>query len=81
MAGAVALAASGAVFHALLGGGDSLPPRSPARPGSRSALCAVGAALTWAFVRDPEPRAGPRGGRRPAPEQLRHHQHHRRFHL
>ncbi len=56
LAGAVALAATGAVFHALLGDGRlASPPRSPARPGSSVGLCAFGAGLTWAFVRDPEP--------------------------
>ena len=56
LAGAVALAATGAVFHALLGGGDSFADRGRRLDlGRRSALCAVGAALTWAFVRDPEP--------------------------
>jgi hypothetical protein len=35
-------------------------------------LCALGAALTWAYVRDPEKE--PEG----RPE---HHMHHKRFHL
>ncbi|HET7590600.1 MAG TPA: hypothetical protein VFK14_10530 [Solirubrobacterales bacterium] len=39
-------------------------------------LCAFGAALTWAFVRDPNgPVAEPPVG------ELHHHMHHRRFHL
>ena len=42
-------------------------------------LVAVGAALTWAFVRDPEPAGEPAPS--PEPGELRHHMHHRRFHL
>jgi EmrB/QacA subfamily drug resistance transporter len=67
LAGAVALAATGAVFHALLGSGDSFSDAIAVSTWVVVVLCAVGAALTWAFVRDPaEPR-----------HDLRHH----RFHL
>ena len=82
LAGAVALAASGAVFHALLGDGDSFAAAIAGSTWVVVGLCAVGAVLTWAFVRDPEPPGpDPAVAGDPAPEQLRHHQHHRRFHL
>ena len=55
LAGAVALAATGAVFHALLGDGDSFAAAIAGSTWVAVALCAVGAGLTWAFVRDPEP--------------------------
>ena len=46
------------------------------------ALCAAGAGLTWAFVRDPEPPGpDPAVAGDPPSEQLQHHRHHRRFHL
>ena len=59
MAGTVALAVSGTVFHALLGSGDSFADSVGGSTWVLVALCAVGAALTWAFVRDPSdgPRA------------------------
>lgn len=81
VAGAVALAASGAVFHALLGGRGF----AAAVAGSTwvvVVLCALGATLTWAFVRDPErpaPDAAVAG--EPALEEPHHRLHHRRFHL
>ncbi|HSR93986.1 MAG TPA: MFS transporter [Solirubrobacterales bacterium] len=68
MAGTVALAITGAVFHALLDDGSF----ADAVAGSTwvlVALCVVGTILTWAFVRDVD---------RPIPEP---HAHHRRFHL
>jgi DHA2 family methylenomycin A resistance protein-like MFS transporter len=81
VAGAVALAASGAVFHALLGGHGF----ADAVAGSTwvvVALCALGAVLTWAFVRDPErPGRDATVAGEPAAAELHHHQHHRRFHL
>ncbi len=77
LAGAIGLAATGAVFHALQVGGD---PFSDALAGSTwvpVGLCALGAMLTWAYVRDPDP-PGPdpcvAGG--PA-HAAGHHQHHR----
>jgi EmrB/QacA subfamily drug resistance transporter len=67
MAGTVALAATGALSHALLEGGDGFAAAIAGSTWLLAALCAVGAWLTWAFVRDAEPR-------HPDP-------HHRRFHL
>jgi len=82
VAGAVALAASGAVFHALLGDGESFADAIAGSTWVVAALCAAGAALTWAFVRDPAPPGpDPAVAGDPPAEQLRHHQHHRRFHL
>ncbi len=82
LAGAVSLAATGAVFHALLGDGDSFATAVAGSTWIAVGLCAVGAALAWAFVRDPDP-TGPdlAVAGDPPPEQLRHHRHHRRFHL
>ncbi|HEX6666210.1 MAG TPA: MFS transporter [Solirubrobacterales bacterium] len=73
VAGAVALAASGAVFHALLGDGRSFSSSVAGSTWVVVVLCAFGAGLTWAFVRDPDPL--PRHDE-PAREHL-----HRRFHL
>lgn len=71
LAGAVALAATGAVFHALLGDGHSFAAAVADSTWVAVALCSIGTALTWAYVRDP---AQP-------PEASPHHMHHRRFHL
>jgi MFS family permease len=71
LAGAVALAATGAVFHALLGDGHSFAASVAGSTWVAVALTAVGTALTWAYVRDP-------GGSVPEDQ---HHMHHRRFHL
>ncbi|HEY6731677.1 MAG TPA: MFS transporter [Solirubrobacterales bacterium] len=72
LAGAVALAATGAVFHALLGDGHSFAAAVAGSTWVVVALCALGAALTWAFVRDSgEPQKG----------EPHHHMHHKRFHL
>jgi EmrB/QacA subfamily drug resistance transporter len=82
LAGAVALAATGAVFHALQGRGESFAAAIAGSTWVAAALCAVGAGLTWAFVRAPEvsgPDSAVAGD--PPREQLQHHQHHRRFHL
>jgi EmrB/QacA subfamily drug resistance transporter len=57
LAGAVALAASGAVFHALLGDGRSFADSVAGCTWVVVVLCAIGAGLTWAYVRDPEPSA------------------------
>jgi EmrB/QacA subfamily drug resistance transporter len=73
LAGAIALAATGAVFHALLGDGHSFAAAIADSTWVAVALCAIGTALTWAYVRDPQ---GPE-----KKEDLRHHMHHRRFHL
>jgi len=72
MAGTVALAIAGAVFHALLGSHGF----ADAVGGSTwvlVALVAVGTVLTWMFVRDPHPGA--------AQVPIQHRQHHRRYHL
>jgi EmrB/QacA subfamily drug resistance transporter len=69
MAGTVALAVTGAVFHALLGDGSSFADSVAGSVWVLVALCAVGAVLTWAFVRDSS---------RPVPEP---HARHRHFHL
>lgn len=72
LAGAVALAATGAVFHALLGDGHTFASAVADSTWVAVALCAVGTALTWLYVRDPD---------QPLPDASPHHQHHRRFHL
>jgi EmrB/QacA subfamily drug resistance transporter len=72
LAGAVALAATGAVFHALLGDGHSFAAAIADSTWVAVVLCAVGAVLTWAFVRDPS--SPPEG-------DPHHHMHHKRFHL
>lgn len=72
LAGAVALAATGAVFHALLGDGHPFAAAIADSTWVAVTLCAVGAVLTWMFVRDPE---------KPAEGHSRHHMHHKRFHL
>jgi predicted MFS family arabinose efflux permease len=71
LAGAVALAATGAVFHALLGNGHSFADSVAGSTWVAVALTVIGTALTWAYVRDP--------GAPVAEDQ--HHMHHRRFHL
>src|SRR3954447_17711364 len=71
LAGAVALAATGAAFHALLGDGHSFASAVAGSTWVAVALCTLGTALTWAYVRDPG---------EPATED-QHHMHHRRFHL
>lgn len=82
LAGAVALAATGAVFHALLADGDSFAAAIAGSTWVPAALCAVGVALTWGFVRDPDPPGpDPAVAGDPPAEQLRHHRHHWRFHL
>jgi EmrB/QacA subfamily drug resistance transporter len=82
LAGAVALAATGAVFHALLGDGRSFAPAVADSTWVVVVLCAVGAGLTWTFVRDPE-KVGPdpQVAGEPQDGELQHHQHHRRYHL
>jgi EmrB/QacA subfamily drug resistance transporter len=72
LAGAVALAATGAAFHALFGDGHSFAASVAGSTWVAVALCAIGAVLTWGYVRDSE---------KSSPRDLRHHMHHRGFHL
>ncbi len=82
LAGAIALAATGAVFHALLGDGRSFAAAVAGSTWFPAGLCALGACLAWAYVRDPErPGPDPAVAGEPAPDELRHHRHHRRFHF
>jgi EmrB/QacA subfamily drug resistance transporter len=82
MAGTIALAASGAVFHALQEGGDSFSGALAGSTWILVALCAAGTVLTWLFVRDPaQPGPDPSVAGDPPSRELRHHRHHRRFHL
>jgi EmrB/QacA subfamily drug resistance transporter len=82
LSGAVSLAATGAVFHALQGGGDSFAAAVAGSTWVPALICAVGVGLTWAYVRDPErPGPDPAVAGEPPPLALRHHRHHRRFHL
>ena len=69
MAGTIALAVTGAVFHALLGSGGSFAGAVGDSTWVLVVLCAVGTILTWTFVRDDD---------RPIPEP---HARHRHFHL
>ena len=55
MAGTIALAATGALSHALLEDGSSFAAAIAGSTWILVALCAVGTWLTWAFVRDVEP--------------------------
>jgi EmrB/QacA subfamily drug resistance transporter len=66
LAGTVALAVSGAVFHALIEGGGSFADSVAGSTWVLVALCVLGTLLTWRFVRDssravPEPHARHRG--------------------
>jgi EmrB/QacA subfamily drug resistance transporter len=82
MAGTIALAATGAIFHALVDGGCSFSTALADSTWLLVALCVLGAALTWAFVRDPQPPGpDPAVAGDPSPQELHHHTHHRRFHL
>jgi MFS family permease len=82
LAGAVALAGTGAIFHALVGDGHSFAASLAGSTWLLVGLVAAGAALTWAFVRDPEPPGpDPAVAGEPPPGELHHHLHHRRFHL
>jgi EmrB/QacA subfamily drug resistance transporter len=72
LAGAVALAATGAVFHALLGDDRSFAAAIADSTWVVVALCALGAALTWAYVRDPGDASE---------GEPQHRMHHKRFHL
>ena len=66
------LGATGAVFHALLGEGHSFATSIADSTWVAVALCVIGTALTWMFVRDPG---------KPPEGDPRHHMHHKRFHL
>jgi EmrB/QacA subfamily drug resistance transporter len=82
LAGAVALAATGAVFHGLQGGGSSFAAAIAGSAWVPALLCAAGVGLTWAFVRDSDPPGSdPAVAGDPPAGELRHHRHHRRFHL
>ena len=82
VAGSLALAATGAAFHALRAGGQSFTDAIAGSTWVSVALCIAGGVLTWAFVRDPErPGPDPAVAGKPQPRALQHHAHHRRFHL
>ena len=82
MAGTVALAATGALDRVLLDGGSGFADAIAGSTWILVALCALGTCLTWAFVRDVEPPGpDPSVAGEPPPAELRHHTHHRRFHL
>jgi EmrB/QacA subfamily drug resistance transporter len=82
LAGAVSLAATGAVFHAIQGDGSSFAAAIAGSTWVPAGLCAAGVALTWAFVRDTDPPGpDPAVAGDPPPTELHHHRHHRRFHL
>src|SRR4029077_6438709 len=82
MAGTIALAVTGAVFHALLGADGSFADAVAGSTWVLVALCAVGVVLTWAYVRDPDlPGPDPAVAGEPPPQDLQHHRHPHRFHL
>lgn len=82
MAGSVALAATSAVFHALRDDGDSFTASIAGSTWVVFALIAIGVVFAWLFVSDPEPPGpDPSVAGEPSPEDLHHHNHHRRFHL
>jgi hypothetical protein len=82
LAGAISLTATGAIFHALQGDGESFAAAIAGSTWFPAALCAVGVVLTWAFVRDSRPPGpDPAVAGDPPASELQHHRHHRRFHL
>jgi EmrB/QacA subfamily drug resistance transporter len=82
MAGTIALAATGAAFHAIEEGGHSFSAAIAGSTWVLVVLCAAGAFLTWTFVRDPaSPGPDPAVAGTPQPKALQHHVHHRRFHF
>jgi MFS family permease len=82
VAGAVALAGTGAIFHALVGSGHSFAGSLAGSTWLLVGMLALGTILTWAFVRGPaEGGPDPAVAGKPGPEALQHHLHHRRFHL
>jgi EmrB/QacA subfamily drug resistance transporter len=86
-AGAIALASTGALFASIQSskaGEGADTAYADAIAGSfwiLVVLLAIGTALTWAFVRDPEPPTGTATAHVEDERDLRHHLHHRRFHL
>jgi hypothetical protein len=68
LAGTIALAVTGAAFHALLGGDGSFANSVAGSTWVLVALCTLGVILIWAFVRD---------SGHPAPEPHAHHRHFR----
>jgi EmrB/QacA subfamily drug resistance transporter len=77
VAGSLALAATGAAFHGLQASGDSFTASIAGSTWVAVALCAIGTALTWAFVRDPDQfRSEP-----VVAGESHHHARHRQFHL
>ncbi len=82
VAGSLALAATGAAFHALQAGGESFSDSIAGSTWVSVVLCAIGVGLTWAFVRDPaHPGTDRSVAGKPQPRALQHHAHHHRFHL
>jgi predicted MFS family arabinose efflux permease len=82
LAGAIALAGTGAIFHALLGSGHSFAGSLAGSTWLPVGLMGLGAVLAWGYVRGPEEEgADPAVAGDPAPVDLPHHAHHRRFHL
>ena len=82
LAGAVALAATGAVFHALQGGGSSFAAAIAGSDlGAGRALCGRSRADLGLRSRPDPPGPDPTVAGNPPPEELQHHRHHRRFHL
>jgi EmrB/QacA subfamily drug resistance transporter len=71
VAGSLALAATGAAFHALQAGGSSFSDSIAGSTWVSVVLCLIGNCLTWAFVRDPAQ----------AQPESPHHARHRHFHL
>jgi len=82
VSGALALAATGAVFHTLRSDGDGFTAAVAGSTWLLVALGVLGAVLAWGFVRDPEMSGpDPAVAGEPPPEHAHHHMHHRRFHL
>jgi EmrB/QacA subfamily drug resistance transporter len=81
LAGALTLAVVGAVFQSLRNS-DTFPLALAHVSWILVGLVAAGTLLTWLFVRSaPDPGADPTVAGSPAPQEVRHHLHHRRFHL
>jgi EmrB/QacA subfamily drug resistance transporter len=81
LAGALGLAVTGAVFQSLRDD-QSFPVALAHSTWVLVGLMAVGTVLTWLFVRSAHPPApDPELAGSPPPDELRHHLHHRRFHL